>query len=412
MSDLTERQREVIDAVDKHGGIKPAARALGVHHSTVQDILRAARKRSGSPPGFEVREQTTHYDADDNVTGSTVREGPASDFAPGGEDAGPARDGHSGYMVKGVSTLYDAEGNQRAQWVKTGVDLNQQLDLLSSAVQAICEDARGALRRTKAPKQFDSDLLTVIPMGDPHFGLMTWGKEVGEDFDLKIAEQMTFAAVDRLCSLSPSSDTAMLLNLGDFFHADNSSNRTPQSGNPLDVDGRFQLIAEVGLRAMVRCIRRLLEKHARVIVRNNRGNHDPHQAHMLSIALNAMFHGEPRVTVEMSPASFYYYRFGKTLIGSTHGDGAKLADLPLIMATDVPEDWAAATWRVWHCGHFHHDQVKDHPGCTVETHRTLATNDAWHKHNGYRSGRDMKAVIYHREHGEISRIRCGVSRLT
>jgi hypothetical protein len=203
----------------------------------------------------------------------------------------------------------------------------------------------------------------------------------------------------------------MLLNLGDFYHADNSSNRTPHSGNSLDVDGRFQLIAQVGFRAMVRCIRRLLEKHAKVIVRNNRGNHDPHQAYMLSLALDAMFSAEPRVTVEMTPASFYYFRFGKTLIGSTHGDGAKLADLPLIMASDVPNDWAESTWRVWHCGHFHHDQLKDHPGCTVETHRTLAANDAWHRHAGYRSGRDMKAIVYSREHGEISRIRCGLSML-
>jgi hypothetical protein len=261
------------------------------------------------------------------------------------------------------------------------------------------------------PAHHDKDLLTLIPMGDPHFGLLAWAREVGDNFDLKIAEDLTFAAVDRLCSMTPSSETAMLLNLGDFYHADNSSNRTPQSGNALDVDGRFQLIAQVGLRALARCIVRLLEKHAKVIVRNNRGNHDPHQAFMLSLALDALFSNEPRVEVEMTPASFYYYRFGKTLIGSTHGDGAKLADLPLIMATDVPQDWAAATWRVWHCGHFHHDQLKDHPGCTVETHRTLAVNDAWHKHNGYRSGRDMKALIYHREHGEVSRIRCGLSMI-
>ena len=99
------------------------------------------------------------------------------------------------------------------------------------------------------------------------------------------------------------------------------------------------------------------------------------------------------------------------LLGSTHGDGAKLADLPLIMATDAPEDWAAAKFRHWHCGHFHHDQMKEHPGCSVETHRTLAAGDAWHRHEGYRSGRDMKAIVYHREQGEITRLRCGVAGL-
>lgn len=365
---------QAVNARQEHGTISGAARALGMDRCTFQHRLRLAAKRGIAPGHFQ------------------------SGAAPG-------------FTIGKVTIQRGPSGEVERTWERQSPDGQGALEALEAAVAGIVGDAKGALPVTLPPASFDEDLLTVIPMGDPHFGLMTWAKEVGEDFDLKIAEQITFAAVDRLCTMTPASKTAMLLNLGDFYHADNGTNRTPQSGNNLDVDGRFQLIAQVGLRAMVRCIRRLLEKHENVIVRNNRGNHDPHQAFMLSLALEALFSNEPRVHVEMTPASFYYFRFGKTLIGSTHGDGAKLADLPLIMATDVPADWAAATWRVWHCGHFHHDQLKDHPGCTVETHRTLATNDAWHKHAGYRSGRDMKAVIYHREHGEVSRIRCSLSML-
>jgi len=370
-----EKIRAAVQAVMEHGGNKTlAANALGIPRMTLSDRIKLAAKRGFAPGHF--------------VNG----------VAPG-------------FRMGKVTVQRGPDGSVERTWERQSPDSQAALEAITGAIEGIIADAKGALGKVDPPKHYDADLLTVIPMGDPHFGLMTWAKEVGEDFDLKIAEGLTFAAVDRLCSLTPSSETAMLLNLGDFFHSDNSTNRTPQSGNALDVDGRFQLIAQVGLRAMARCIRRLLEKHKNVIVRNNRGNHDPHQAFMLSLALDGLFSNEPRVHVEMTPASFYYFRFGKTLIGSTHGDGAKLADLPLIMAADVPHDWAAATWRVWHCGHFHHDQLKDHPGCTVETHRTLATNDAWHKHQGYRSGRDMKALIYHREHGEISRIRCGLSML-
>jgi len=211
--------------------------------------------------------------------------------------------------------------------------------------------------------------------------------------------------------MAPPSREALLLNLGDYFHADNGTNRTPASGNVLDVDGRFEEIAQVGFRAMVRCIARLKEKHQIVRVRNNRGNHDPHQAGMLNIAISAMFHDDPRVIVERSPSHFYYHEFGKNLIGSTHGDGPKLADLPKIMAADVPEMWGRTIFRVWHCGHYHHDQLKDDVGCTVETHRTLAGTDAWHRWKGYRSLRDVKAITYHREYGEETRTRCGVRRL-
>ena len=375
----TDHQREVLRLLDELGSGYKVAEKLGVHRSHPQKMLSRLKARAARQG----------YSPDHDMT-RTVPEG---------------------YLVKGVSTYYNKEGKPAGQWVKSSVDNERQIEIIKGVVESIIEGSQGVFQPVQAPEVCDSDLLTVIPMGDPHFGLMTWAKEVGENFDLKLAEQVTFGAVDRLCAQGPNSETAMLLNLGDYFHADNATNRTPQSGNSLDVDGRFQKIAEVGLLAMVRCIRRLLEKHKRVVVRNNRGNHDPHQAFMLSLCLSAWFRDEPRVEVDISPSGFFYYRHGRVLIGSTHGDGAKLTDLPIIMARDAKHDWAAADFRVWHCGHFHHDQVKDLVGCTVETHRTLAPNDAWHNYQGYRSYRDMKAIVYHREYGEMQRIRCGVERL-
>lgn len=375
----TDKQRETLKLLDELGSGAAVAQRLGVHRSWPCGLVKRLKQKAAR----------RGYAPDHNMT-RTVPEG---------------------YLVKGVSTYFDSEGNPRGQWVKSSIDADRQLDIIRGVVESIVESSQGAFPATPAPSVCDGDLLTVIPMGDPHFGLMTWAKEVGENFDLAIAEKVTFGAVDRLCAQGPNSETALLLNLGDFFHADNSSNKTPQSGNALDVDGRFQKIAQVGLLAMVRCIRRLLEKHKTVLVRNNRGNHDPHQAFTLSMCLAAWFRDEPRVHVDTSPGGFYYHRHGRVLIGSTHGDGARLADLPLIMATDAPKDWAEADFRVWHCGHFHHDQLKDYQGCTVETHRTLAPNDAWHRYQGYRAHRDMKAIIYHREFGELQRIRCGVERL-
>lgn len=372
-------QDRYLEAVLRLGSCRKAAKELGVHNATVarcmKSLIDKAARQGWSPEHDMTR---------------TVPDG---------------------FRIQGTSTLYDMEtGQGRLQWVKTTVDHDRQLELLRAAVDAMSGEVQ-PLPPVPAPVIYDHRLLTVIPLGDPHFGMKAWAAEVGEGFDLETAEQLTFAAVDRLCARTPSSNTALLLNLGDYFHADNGTNRTPRSGANLDVDGRFRQIAETGVRALIRCIERLLQKHQTVIVRNNPGNHDPHQAAMLSICLAARFHDNPRVRIDESPSSFFYYRFGKTLIGSTHGDGAKLNDLPLIMARDVKEDWAAADFRVWHCGHFHHDQVKDLVGCTVETHRTLVPNDAWHFHQGYRSMRDIKAIVYDVEYGEICRMRCGVEQL-
>lgn len=376
----TPRQREVLEAYEAHGNGATAALALNTDRTYPDKVLRDV-KRKAALKGYAP-------DAS-NVKG----------FAP------------DGFAVKRLSARFDKDGEAAGGWVISEPTKEKALEALQAACEAVLEQSRGQLPLVAPPAVCDADLLTVIPVGDPHFGLMTWAAETGDNFDLKIAERLTFDAVDRLAMSGPNSETCLFLNLGDYFHADNSTNRTPRSGASLDVDGRFDKIAAVGVGAMVRCIRRLLEKHQRVIVRNNRGNHDPHQASMLTLALQGWFHNEPRVQIEATPSSFYYHSFGNVLIGSTHGDGAKLNDLPLIMATDAPQQWADAKFRVWHCGHFHHDQLKEHPGCTVETHRTLAAGDAWHRHSGYRSGRDMKAVIYHRTHGEVTRIRCGISML-
>jgi hypothetical protein len=374
----TPRQREYVALLAQYETFREAERAAGLSLDAISSSIRRLKTFAAS-----------------------------KGYAPGHFDQGVA----PGNRMGKVTIQRAADGSVERTWERQHPEQESALEALREAVAGILEPSFACLPPVAEPAVCDADLLTVIPMGDPHFGLLTWAEETGANFDLKIAERLTFDAVDRLATSGPNSETAMLLNLGDYFHADDGTNRTRRSSALLDVDGRFTKIARVGVAAMVRCIRRLLEKHRTVIVRNNRGNHDPHQADMLTIALEGWFHNEPRVTIESTASSFYYHSFGNTLIGSTHGDGAKLADLPLIMATDEPEKWAAAKFRVWHCGHFHHDQMKEHPGCVVETHRTLAAGDAWHRHSGYRSGRDMKAIVYHRLHGEVTRIRCSITQI-
>jgi hypothetical protein len=252
--------------------------------------------------------------------------------------------------------------------------------------------------------------LCVYPQGDPHVGLHSWWAEAGEDFDLKIAERLMCAAIDRLVAIAPASETALLLNLGDMFHADNQKNES-QSGHKLDVDGRWAKVQQIGLKAMLYCIRRLLEKHLRVILRINRGNHDGHSAYALALMISCYFHDEPRVEVDLSPSFTWYLQFGQVFIGSTHGDTIKGPDMPAIMAADCPEQWGATKHRYWYVGHVHHQDIKEYRGATVEYFRTLAARDAWHAGQGYRAGRDMRLIVHHREHGEVERHRADIGML-
>lgn len=374
----TVRQIEYIEAIEQHGSARKAAKALGLAKSAVTDAmarLRAHAARQGYSPDHDM-----------------VRIVP------------------DGFKLKGVSTYYDKDGKPAGQWVKSSIDQDRTSEILREFAAGLAEEVRGLAPITKAPKRADEDLMCVYPMGDPHFGMHAWWQDAGEDFDLKKAEALTCGAVDRLVASAPAAHTAILLNLGDMFHADNQKNQS-QSGHQLDVDGRWSKVQRVGLQAMIYCARRLLEKHQKVIVRINRGNHDGHSSYALSLMLSCYFHNEPRIEIDLSPGAMWYYRFGKVLIGSTHGDTIKGPDMIPVMAADRAADWGATAHRYVYVGHVHHQDVKEYRGGVVEYFRTLAARDAWHAGQGYRAGRDMRLIVMHKEHGEVERHRCDVAML-
>lgn len=308
----------------------------------------------------------------------------------------------AGFAVKGVSSYYGADGELRGQWVKTKRDEEQRLADLLAAVQTIAEPFKGAHDPIPSPGVTDDDLLCVYPFGDPHFGLYSWAQETGEDFDLDIAERVTVGAIDHLVRVAPSAHKALVLTVGDTFHADSYDNRT-QSGHPLDVDTRWSKVLTVTVRAYRRCIDRALERHGEVVVWIVPGNHDPQSSIVLGVCLAQYYERDPRVTVDTSPGRFRWMRFGQNLLGATHGDKAKPHQMAQVMACDRAQDWGETTHRRIYSGHLHHDQTQEFPGVTVDVLRTLAAKDAWHASMGYRSGRDMKCDVYHRKHGLISR---------
>ena len=81
------------------------------------------------------------------------------------------------------------------------------------------------------------------------------------------------------------------------------------------------------------------------------------------------------------------------------------------MAADRPEAWGRTKFRYWLTGHLHTRKAVEFPGVMWETFRTLAPGDAWSHAAGYRSGRDLTSITFHREHGEVARNCINVSML-
>ena len=96
------------------------------------------------------------------------------------------------------------------------------------------------------------------------------------------------------------------------------------------------------------------------------------------------------------------------MLGATHGDQAKMAQLPLLMAAKNPEAWGRSKYRHIYTGHIHQQTGIELSGVTVESFRTPAPTDAWATGMGYYPGRSLTAITLHKIDGEISRCRAAI----
>jgi hypothetical protein len=366
----THRQGEFIDAVILHGGIRAASRALQLNHATIQKSLKMLKIRAA------VRGHSPEHDM--------VHEVP------------------NPFAVKGVSTYYNREGKPTGQWVKSMLDAEQYQQYLQAAADGIASSVPPR-SEIAAPAATDEDLMTVYPLGDPHAGLYSWIKETGQAFDLPEYERTNILAIDAIIAASPASQQCIYIDLGDTTHASDDKKRTPGGGHYLDVSGRICEAIESSFRIKAYHIDRLLERHRDVIFRLNRGNHDPVTAVAISGMVRERYRLNPRVTVVDPYNPYWFHEFGKVMIATAHGDGAKAVQMGPLMAHDQPEMWGRTKHRHAFLGHVHHWKGASFPGVTVEHLGTLAAPDWYSHHQGYRSVREIKSITFHRQHGQWGR---------
>ena len=379
---------------------------------------KAPRGPSGehamSPPvqlaeGQELKAQTVKVNADGTLAhrydkSHTAREPAEFDTVP------------EMMHVSKVTTRLDADGRVGMQYVTASPDERRRWAMRLEAMRTHVALYRGVAEAVAAPDLGPAaeDLITVIPIGDPHIGMLSWAPETGENFDTKIACRELLATVGELIADAPASHRCIIANLGDALHAQDDSARTPGHGNQLDVDSRYPKILDA-LHVLFRgLVDAALRRFGVVEFRNLPGNHDPRVAAELAMWLAAVYEREPRVVIRDAFAAHQYDRFGCNLIGWHHGDRSKPAELPAIMASDHDGEgsgwWGETTEHVWHVGHVHHKTVKETPSCVVETHNTMAARDAYHA-GRYRAKRRLQAITYHRAWGEHSRVTVSLARV-
>ncbi len=388
--------RETFALKAEHGTCAAAAPFAGVSEKTFASRLRIARdaaKRGEfgyAPviPGFRV---------------SRVTNTPNGDFIQQRPDVGPPFELPAGHVVKGVSALIDADGRELIKWVKTRqgeLDPDQLIEVLKTAFEGITARAPAIA----APRASEKDLLAVYPLIDWHVGLLSWARETGEDYDLKIARETIMPKMRQLIAATPAADEAVILGIGDLLHFDGYVAETPSSRHPLDSDGRYPKVLEVAADMVEETVELALARHRRVTLRILPGNHDPVSAVAVAMAMRRVFRSNKRVTVDADQSYHWWFRRGKVFLGGSHGDKAKMRDLPIMMAHDRPEDWAASTYRKVFCGHIHHESKIEEGGVIVESMRSPVAKDAYHSFNRWRSGRSVYSETFRLDGSEAAKL--------
>lgn len=211
-----------------------------------------------------------------------------------------------------------------------------------------------------------SEELHAYALFDAHIGMRAYGKETaGDDYDLKLAETDIKAAFTRLAG---NGGEALLIIGGDTLHHDNNDNTTFASKHPLDVDGRIFKVTMDTVDIMSWTIEHLLAKHEKVTVKVHRGNHDPHSHIALAVGLHQRYRKTDRVLIDMTETDWYWKKWGKCSIFTTHGDRGK-PDTFIHKMADICPFWSESPHRIAISGHVHKFQMQRIGGalwCSVD----------------------------------------------
>jgi hypothetical protein len=252
------------------------------------------------------------------------------------------------------------------------------------------------------PKYEDGHLLVIDP-ADIHLNKLCSAFETGDAYTIEIAvNRVKEGVAGILRKAAPYSvDKIMLIIGNDILHTDNARSQTT-SGTPQDTQLMWYDAFLIGKKLLIEVIEMLLTL-APVHVQYDPSNHDYMTGFLLAQTIEAWFSRVENITFNVSIAHRKYYRYGNSLIGTSHGDGAKETDLALLMAHES-EHWQSCKHRYFYIHHIHHKKSKDYMSVCVEALRSASGTDSWHHRQGFQhSPKAIEGFLHHKEHGQIAR---------
>jgi hypothetical protein len=254
-------------------------------------------------------------------------------------------------------------------------------------------------------KPSDDGHLLVVDVADLHIGKLADAFETGEDYNNQIAVKRAKEGVQGILDKAIGFNIDKILFVGgnDILHVDTPRNTTT-SGTGQDTSAMWYRNFLDAKKLYVELLEMLIS-FADVHFTFNPSNHDYQSGFFLSDCIMTHFRNCDNITFDCSLAHRKYILYGNSLIGTSHGDGAKQADLGSLMSIEAKSDWAKSDHRYFYIHHFHHKISKDYINVTVEALRSPSGTDSWHHRQGYTGApKAVEGFIHNKEYGQICRL--------
>ena len=302
---------------------------------------------------------------------------------------------HSGWVkVDGMSLYFQNDTNDTQNYEETLKSLKKHAPKYP---------------KIKRSKVKDGHLLIIDP-ADIHIGKLSSAVETGQEYNSKIAIKRVKEGVEDILSKVSgiNIDRIMLVIGNDVLHTDTVT-RTTTRGTHQDTDGMWHEAFKLARKMYVDLIERLITE-ADVDVVYNISNHDTILGFTLADALYCWFSKNKNVTFDITPNDRKYYQYGKSMIMTSHGSGAKEKDIPHLAATEQPQMWADTDRRYAYLHHVHHYKKiwvrggEDSAGFTIEYMRSPSSSDSWHHVNGFKSPMAVEGFVHSKDMGQILKL--------
>lgn len=373
---------DVIEAVNRLGSQRAAAKELGLSRRSLQRRVAAGKSEDGF---LERKAEELGFDAEEV----------------------------NHYWVKTSSGSFH---------VKRDTDVSYS-DIREEFLESVKNYAPDYAKIPHVPEEN----LLVIDAADVHWGKLSVPDETGYSYSMKEATRRVREGVTNLVyKAKPFGIDRIVFVLGnDAIHID-SPHRKTTSGTPQDTDGQWWQMFKAAKACYIAVIEELT-RIAPVHLIFCPSNHDYASGWMLADSVCSWFANNPNVNAEEGSVAIShrkYIRYGNSLLGFTHGDGARENELAQLMQYEARVSWGETKFAYWFTHHTHHKDrkvygkdrfkiEKDHTGVTilnsrhidptnnvfVETIRTPSPPDGWHDRNGYKNVQAIECFLIEPDRG-------------